>query len=49
MVIISAEEYVRLGRMGRSLTDTLGELLLEIPKPDQKFERLFISNRTSVP
>ncbi len=48
MIIISAEEYDRLGRIGRSLTDPLGELLLETPQDDQEFERLFVSNRTSV-
>jgi len=34
--------------MGRSLTDTLGALLLETPQDDQEFERLFVSNRTPI-
>ena len=45
VVVLAAEEYVRLCRVEKANAPTLGQLLLEIPQDDREFERLSLPNR----
>lgn len=39
-VVLSAEEYERLQRLDQASAPSLGELLLQMPQDDERFERL---------
>ena len=45
VVVLATEEYERLCRLEKANAPTLRELLLEIPRDDQEFERLSIPAR----
>ncbi len=46
VVVLSADEYERLLQAEKADAPTLGELLLEIPRDDQDFERLSLPSRS---
>ena len=45
VVVLAAEEYHRLCLLERSDAPSLGQLLLEIPQDDQKFDRISLPAR----
>ena len=45
VIVLASEEYDRLRRLEKAQAPTLGELLLEIPQDEQKFQRVSIPTR----